>query len=134
MVAKETIQTAITSYFAANNALDANAVAELFAPDARMERVPGIPPVEGQETIRKAYRQLFNVFSRSDVTAVNTFIFGNGAAVLYHGEFTAKKDRQLRWRELMSSRSTRRGRSKRSASTGILPRFMPYSKPEDRII
>lgn len=90
MVVKETIQTAITSYFAANNALDANAVAELFAPDARMERVPAIPPVEGQETIREAYRPLFNVFSRSDVTAVNTFIFGNGAAVLYHGEFTAK--------------------------------------------
>ena len=90
MAAKETIQSAIAGYFAANNTLDADAVAELFAPNARMERVPGTPPIEGKKAIQQAYRQLFSAFSRSDVTAINTFIFGNGAAILYRGEFTAK--------------------------------------------
>ena len=89
MVTQETIQTAITRYFAANNALDADAAADLFAPDAQMHRVPGAPPVEGRETIRHAYRQLLGAFSRADVGAITTFIAGNGAAVLYRGEFTA---------------------------------------------
>lgn len=90
MVVKERIQSIIENYVAANNTLDADAVAELFAPDARMERVPGTPPIEGKEAIRQAYRQLLSALSRSDVTAINTFIFGNGAAFLYRGEFTAK--------------------------------------------
>lgn len=90
MVAKEMIQSAIAGYFAANNMLDADAIAELFASNARMERVPGTSPIEGKEAIRQAYRQLFSTFSQSDVTAINTFIFGNGAAILYRGEFTAK--------------------------------------------
>ena len=90
MVTKEMIQSVVAGYFAANNRLDADAAAELFAPDARMERTPGTPPVEGRETIRQAYRQLLSAFLRSDMTALNTFIAGNGAAVLYRGEFTAR--------------------------------------------
>jgi steroid delta-isomerase len=90
MVVKETIQSVVTGYFAANNRLDADAVAALFAPTAHMERVPGTPSIEGREAIRQAYRQLFGALLQSDVTAINTFIFGNGAAVLYRGEFTAK--------------------------------------------
>lgn len=89
MVQAEAIQAAIAGYFAANNARDADAVADLFAPDAQMHRVPGMPPTEGRETIRQIYRQLLGAFSRSEVHAVHTFIAGNGAATLYRGEFIA---------------------------------------------
>ncbi len=90
MVQTGTVQAAIEGYFAANNALDANAVADLFAPDAQMHRVPGRSPTEGREAIRQVYQQLLAAFSRSDVNPMHTFIAGNGAAVLYRGTFTAK--------------------------------------------
>ncbi len=89
------IRAAIDGYFAANNALDAEAVARLFAADARMHRVPGTAPIEGRETIRQIYGQLLGAFSRSDVQAVQTFIAGTGAAVLYRGEFTARSGRSI---------------------------------------
>ncbi|MHB8645472.1 MAG: nuclear transport factor 2 family protein [Thermomicrobiales bacterium] len=90
MIQAEKIRAAVEGYFAANNALDADAVADLFAPDAQMHRVPGTSPTEGREAIRQVYRQLLAAFSQSDVHAVHIFIAGNGAALLYRGMFTAK--------------------------------------------
>jgi uncharacterized protein (TIGR02246 family) len=90
MVQAEMIRTAVDGYFAANNALDADAVARLFSVDARMHRVPGTAPIEGRETIRQIYGHLLSAFARSEVEAVQTFIAGNGAAVLYRGKFTAR--------------------------------------------
>ncbi|MCA1668297.1 MAG: SgcJ/EcaC family oxidoreductase [Thermomicrobia bacterium] len=88
MLQADTIQTVVDGYFAANNALDADAVATLFAPDAQMHRVPGTPPAVGRETIRQVYGQVFAALApRSEVHAVDTFIAGNGAAVLYRGRY-----------------------------------------------
>ncbi len=91
MVAKEMVQAAVDGYFAANSALDADAVAALFAPDARMYRVPGAPPLEGREGIRQAYRELLGAMARFDAPPIHTYLYGNGAAVLYRGELTAKR-------------------------------------------
>lgn len=91
VVTKETIQAAVDGYFAANTALDADAVAALFAPDARMYRVPGTASLEGREGIRQVYRELLGAMARFDAPPIHTYIYGDGAAVLYRGELTAKR-------------------------------------------
>jgi steroid delta-isomerase len=90
MVQAETIRAAIAAYFAANNAGDAEAVARLFAADARAHRVPGGAPVEGREAVRQLYAQLLGAYARVEAQVVQSFIAGNGAAVLYRGTFTAR--------------------------------------------
>lgn len=91
MTSTAMIQAAIDRYFAANTALDAEAVASLFAADARMYRVPGEAPLEGREAIRQVYRQLLDAIARFDAPPAHTYIQGNGAAVLYRGQLTAKR-------------------------------------------
>ena len=61
---------------------------DLFAPDARMHRLPGTPATTGREAIRQAYRQIFAALSRAEVHPAHTYIYGNGGAVLYRGVFT----------------------------------------------
>jgi steroid delta-isomerase len=95
MLEAETIRAAVADYFAANNARDAEAVARLFAAGARMHRVPGAAPVEGREAIRQVFAQLLGAFARVEVEAVQSFIAGDGAAVLYRGTFTARQGRSV---------------------------------------
>lgn len=90
MVQTETIRAAIAAYFAANNAGDAEAVARLFAVDAQAHRVPGSAPVAGREAIRQLYAHLLGTYARVEAQVVQSFISGNGAAVLYRGTFTAR--------------------------------------------
>ncbi|MGN6814331.1 MAG: nuclear transport factor 2 family protein [Thermomicrobiales bacterium] len=91
MVTQEQIRQAVTAYFAGNNALDADAIGALFTLDARMERVPGTSPATGRAAIRHVYAQLFAGLAEARVTAVHTLIAGNGVAVYYRGELTARR-------------------------------------------
>jgi uncharacterized protein (TIGR02246 family) len=90
MIAQDVIQQAIRAYFETVCALDAAACAQLFAADARMYNPPGAPPTEGREAIQHALEPLFGACQRLTAEPVQTFINGNGAAVLYRGELTAK--------------------------------------------
>jgi steroid delta-isomerase len=91
MVSTALIQDAVERYFAANAALDAAAVARLFAPDARMYRVPGEAPLVGREAIGQVYHQLLAAIARFDAPPARIFIQGDGAAVLYRGQLTAQR-------------------------------------------
>ena len=52
-----TVEAAIAAYAAATNALDAEAIAGLLAPDALTVPVPEAAPAEGREAIRWRYGQ-----------------------------------------------------------------------------
>jgi steroid delta-isomerase len=95
MSTPELVQRAVGAYFAANDALDVDAIAALLAPDARMERVPGTPPIAGREAIRHAYAQFLAPFARARWEITRTHVAGNGAAVAYRGTLTARNGRSV---------------------------------------
>lgn len=93
MISEKSILAAITTYFAANNALDVEGFVDIFAPDASLYNVAEVSPVSGQEAIRKVAEQTLLPFQETHVSMERVFIAGNGAAVFYTGQLTAKNGR-----------------------------------------
>src|SRR5689334_20188867 len=94
MVSQEIIQAAITTYFAANNALDVDGFVNAFAEDASIYNAGEISPITGREAIRQVALQSLTPFQEGSVTMDRVFIVGNGAAVFYSGHLTAKNGRK----------------------------------------
>lgn len=93
MVSQKDIQGAINTYFAANNALDVDGFVDAFAPNASMYNNPGAPPITGQDAIRQVAQRFMAPYSQMNATQDRVFISGNGAAVVYTAQFTAKNGR-----------------------------------------
>jgi len=93
MVSQKDIQGAINTYFAANNAFDVDGFVDAFAPNASMYNNPGAPPITGQDAIRQVAQRFMAPYSQMNATHDRVFISGNGAAVLYTAQFTAKNGR-----------------------------------------
>ncbi len=96
MISQKDIQEAITTYFAVNNALDVEGFVATFAPDALMYNTPGAQPITGQDAFRQVAQRFMAPYSEINATQDRVFISGNGAAVLYTAEFTAKNGRTAR--------------------------------------
>jgi steroid Delta-isomerase len=90
MVSNETIQAAVTAYFQALRAMDANARAETFAPDGITYDPEGTPPHAGREAIQQFLQGILSGCAAFGLTEDDTFIAGQGAAVKWTGRLTAK--------------------------------------------
>ena len=77
----------------ANNALDVEGFVDAFAPNAAMYNTPGAPPITGQDAIRQVAQRFMAPYREMNATQDRVFISGNGAAVLYSAQFTAKNGR-----------------------------------------
>ncbi len=93
MVSQKDIQEAINTYFDANNALDVDGFVDAFAPNASMYNNPGAPPITSQDAIRQMAQRFMAPYSQMNATQDRVFIWGNGAAVLYTAQLTAKNGR-----------------------------------------
>ena len=93
MLSEKIILEALTTYFAVNNALDIEGFVNIFAADASMYNAAEISPVSGREAIRQVAEQTLLPFQEANVTMERVFIAGNGAAVSYTGQLTAKNGR-----------------------------------------
>jgi steroid delta-isomerase len=96
-MAKETIQAALDTYFAAIKALDAEAFAACFTADAVQEDPVGTPPNQGYDAIRRFLNGLAAGFPQMELTPDSTFINGNSAAVKWTGHGVAKNGREGRF-------------------------------------
>ncbi len=96
MVTQEMIKEAIASYFAANNALDLEGFVNIFAEDAALYNVAETSPLVGRDAVRSVAEQSIAPFQETHVELERIFIAGNGAAVFYSGQATAKNGRRTR--------------------------------------
>ena len=95
MPSKEAIQSAVAAYFGAISAMDANAFAEAFAPDAVSNDPVGTPPYEGQDAIRQFAQGMFAPCERAALTANQVFVAGDSAALTWTGQLTAKNGKSV---------------------------------------
>jgi ketosteroid isomerase-like protein len=93
MISQEIIRTTITSYFAANNALDVERFVNAFTADATLYYAGPISPITGTAAVRQVAVQSLTLFSKMQVT-INRILFSeDGAAVSYTVHLTAKNGR-----------------------------------------
>jgi uncharacterized protein (TIGR02246 family) len=92
---REAVQSAVDAYLAASRALDANAVAELFATDGVSIDPVGSPPHEGREAIRQFIQGATGALERIEPTADNVFIAGDGAAFKWSMRVTSKRGQSV---------------------------------------
>ena len=94
MISQEVIRTAITNYFAVNNALDVEGFVNAFAADASIYNAGEVSPLTGRDAIRQVAEQSLLPFQEGSVAIERIFIVENGAAVFYKGHLTAKNGRR----------------------------------------
>src|SRR5205823_5170776 len=95
VVSKEAIQSAVAAYFGASRAMDANAVAEAFAPDGVSNDPVGTPPHVGRDAIRQFMHGVIAESQRVESTADDVFIAGDSAAVKWTVQLTAKNGQSV---------------------------------------
>ena len=95
VASKEAIQSAVAAYFGATRAMDANAVAEAFAPDGVSNDPVGTPPHKGRDAIRQFMQGVIAESERVESTADDVFIAGDSAAVKWTVQLTAKRGQSV---------------------------------------
>ena len=95
MVSKEAIQSAVAAYFAATGSMDANAVAEAFAPDGVSTDPVGTPPHEGRDAIPRFIEGTLVETERVVVSPKQVFVAGDGAAFSWTVQLTTKHGRSV---------------------------------------
>jgi len=80
MASNEAIQSAVAAYCAAAGAMDANAVADAFAPDGISNDPVGTPPHEGRDAIRHFMNGILTETERITITPDQIFVRGDSAA------------------------------------------------------
>jgi steroid delta-isomerase len=93
MVSQEIMQTTITNYFAANNALDVERFVNSFAEDAALYYMGPISPITGSAAVRHVAEQSLTPFSKMKATINRVFFSEDGVAVFYTVDLTAKNGR-----------------------------------------
>lgn len=86
----------INDYFAAINALNAEAWLSTFAPDATSYE-PGQPPLTGHEALRAFFNGVAGGFSRIHFQADEIFAVGNEAAVKWSANGTGHNGKEARF-------------------------------------
>jgi steroid delta-isomerase len=91
------MEQTIAAYYAALNALDADAFVATFAPECVSEDPVGAPPHVGHEGVRGFVNGLVGAFSSVEMTADHTFIADYRAAVKWtvNGVMTSGKSVKL---------------------------------------
>ena len=95
MASKEAIQSAVAAYFAATGSMDANAVAEAFAPDGVANDPVGTPPHAGRDAIRRFMERTLVETERVVATPDQVFVAGDGAAFSWTVQLTTKHGRSV---------------------------------------
>jgi uncharacterized protein (TIGR02246 family) len=95
MPPNEAIQSAVAAYVAAIGAMDANAVADAFAPDAVSNDPVGTPRYEGRTAIRQFMEGIFTDLQSATSTPDQTFIAGDSAAFKWTVQLTTKHGRSV---------------------------------------
>ncbi len=91
MASKEAIQSAVTAYIGAIDAMNPEGIAATFAPDGVTYDPPGAPPQRGQEAIRGLFQGLFAGAATLDFAADRVYVVGDEAAVKWTGHLTGKR-------------------------------------------
>jgi len=95
MASKEAIQSAVAAYVAATGAMDANAVADAFAPDGVSNDPVGTPPHEGRTAIRQFMEAMVTEAQSVTTTPDQIFIAGDSAAFKWTVQLTTKHSRSV---------------------------------------
>ena len=95
MPSKEAIQSAVAAYLAAPAAMDANAVADAFAPDGVSNDPAGTPPHEGRTAIRQFMEGMVAEARSVTTTPDQIFIAGDSAAFKWTVQLTTKNGRSV---------------------------------------
>jgi steroid Delta-isomerase len=93
MASKEAIQSAVAAYVAATGAMDANAVADAFAPDGVSNDPVGTPPHDGRTAIRQFMEGILTEAESVTTTPDQVFIAGDSAAFKWTVQLTTKHGR-----------------------------------------
>ena len=80
-MARETLQQTLDAFYAALNALDADAFVATFDPNAVSEDPVGAPPHVGHDGVRNFVNGLIATFTKVEMTAEHTFVADYRAAV-----------------------------------------------------
>ena len=97
MASKEAIQSAVAAYVAATGAMDANAVADAFAPDGVSNDPVGMPPHEGRTAIRQFMEGMVTEAQSVTTTPDQIFIAGDSAAFKWTVQLRTKHGRSVRF-------------------------------------
>jgi steroid Delta-isomerase len=97
MASKEAIQSAVAAYVAATGAMDANAVADAFAPDGVSEDPVGTPPHQGRTAIRQFMEGMVSEAKSVTSTPDQIFIAGDSAAFKWTVQLTTKHGRSVKF-------------------------------------
>lgn len=91
------IRQQIAAYFAAINALDADAWVATFAPDGESHDPVGAPPHVGAAGLRGFFLAISGGFERLTFDAPAYYVSGNGAAVPWKAQGVTKSGRTVRF-------------------------------------
>jgi len=91
----EQVQKAVTDYFAAIRAMDADAWVATFADDAVNYDPVGAPPNEGHAALRQFFEGIAGAFEQVGLFEDHVFVSGNEAAVKWTGRGTGKNGRAV---------------------------------------
>jgi steroid delta-isomerase len=80
-MSREAIEQTLAAYYAALNNLDADAFVAVFAPDAISHDPVGAPPHVGHAGVRGFVNGLVTAFSSVEMTADDTYVCADRAAV-----------------------------------------------------
>ena len=81
---------AVSEYFAALRAMDADRWVDTFAPTATSNDPVGTPPLHGHEALHGFITGVFGLFKTVGLTENNVFRIGNTAAVKWTGHGVGK--------------------------------------------
>jgi steroid delta-isomerase len=95
MPSKEAIQSAVAAYLAASAAMDANAVADAFAPDGVSNDPAGTPPHQGHTAIRQFIEGTVTQARSVTTTPDQIFIAGDSAAFKWTVQLMTKNGRSV---------------------------------------
>ena len=89
-MSKESVQEAITNYFAAIRNMDADAFVAVFAADGVSHDPVGAPPFSGHDGLRKFFGGIQATFAELNMTETAVYINKNEAAVHWQAEGVGK--------------------------------------------
>jgi steroid delta-isomerase len=91
------IRQQVAAYFAAINALDADAWVATFAPDGESHDPVGAPPHVGPAGLRGFFLAIAGGFQRLAFDTPVVYVSGNGAAVPWKAQGVTKSGRTVRF-------------------------------------
>lgn len=86
---------AVSEYFAATRAMDADRWVDTFAPTATSYDPVGTPPLNGHEALHGFIAGVFSLFKTIGLTENNVFLNGNTAAVKWTGQGTGHNGKSV---------------------------------------